>query len=93
MTSRAILAWQVALGLLLLGGWELVGRNGGGKFVSRPSLVAGRLAAWFSGSIYVHLGTTLIELVLGLAIGVVARHRRRASHSGARRSAPRCCGR
>lgn len=69
MTSRAILAWQVALGLLLLGGWELVGRNGGGSFVSRPSLVAGRLAAWFSGSIYVHLGTTLIELVLGMAIG------------------------
>jgi NitT/TauT family transport system permease protein len=69
VTSRQTVLWQVALGLASLGLWEAMGRLGAGNFVSRPSLVAAKLIAWFGGTIYVHLGTTIIELVLGMAIG------------------------
>jgi NitT/TauT family transport system permease protein len=61
--------WQIALGVALLAAWEVIGRNGGGNFVSRPSLIALRIAAWFAGPIYPHLLTTLFELMAGMTIG------------------------
>ncbi len=69
MTPRQTLAWQVALGLLLMALWEALGQLGAVNYVSRPSLVAAKLALWFGGTVYQHLGTTLIELILGMGIG------------------------
>lgn len=68
MTKHTTLL-QAALGLALLAIWEATAMLTGGTFTSRPSLVAARLAAWFAGAIYPHLGTTLLELLLGMAIG------------------------
>jgi NitT/TauT family transport system permease protein len=64
-----ILLWQIAVGIGLLGGWEAIGRISGGAWTSRPSLIAAKLAVWLHGSIYLHVSTTLIEVVTGLVIG------------------------
>ncbi len=64
-----ILLCQVAVGVLLLAGWEAVGRISGGMWTSRPSLIAIKLAGWLQGSLYPHLATTLAEVVIGLAVG------------------------
>jgi NitT/TauT family transport system permease protein len=71
MTRRfdPILMWQIAVGMLLLGGWELIGRLSGSEWTSRPSLIAVKLAAWLEGSIYIHIATTLTEVVIGLLAG------------------------
>jgi NitT/TauT family transport system permease protein len=71
MTRRfdPILLWQVAVGILLLSGWEAVGRISGGVWTSRPSLIAVKLAAWLQGSVYPHIATTLTEVVIGLVLG------------------------
>jgi sulfonate transport system permease protein len=65
-----IAVWQVGVGLLLLTGWEAIGRLTGGTWTSHPSLIAAKLAAWLQGSLYLHLATTLTEVVTGLAFGV-----------------------
>src|SRR5690349_2505644 len=65
-----IVLWQIAVGLLLLSGWEAVGDISGGTWTSRPTSIAVRLAGWLQGSLYPHLATTLIEVVLGVAFGV-----------------------
>ena len=67
-----ILIWQFAVGVLLLGGWELIGRLSGSEWTSRPSLIAVKLAAWLEGSIYIHIATTLTEVVIGLLAGTAA---------------------
>jgi NitT/TauT family transport system permease protein len=64
-----IVLWQVAVGVLLLGGWEAIGRISGGMWTSRPSLIAMKLALWLQGSIYPHAATTLTEVVIGLLVG------------------------
>ena len=64
-----IVLWQIAVGIVLLGGWEAVGSISGGEWTSRPSLIAVRLAAWLQGSIYPHAATTLTEVVTGLVAG------------------------
>jgi NitT/TauT family transport system permease protein len=71
MTRRIdpIAVWQVALGVLLLAGWETIGRLYGSEWTSRPSLVAVRLASWLHGSLYIHVATTLTEVVTGLMVG------------------------
>lgn len=71
MTRRfdPIVLWQIAVGILLLVAWEIVGRVSGGAWTSRPSLIAARLADWLQGSIYIHLATTLTEVVVGLVAG------------------------
>ena len=71
MTRRfdPIVLWQIAVGIVLLGGWEAVGSISGGEWTSRPSLIAVRLAAWLQGSIYPHAATTLTEVVTGLVAG------------------------
>lgn len=71
MTRRfdPILMWQIAVGMLLLGGWELIGRLSGSEWTSRPSLIAVKLAVWLEGSIYIHIATTLTEVVIGLLAG------------------------
>ncbi|MGA8197562.1 MAG: ABC transporter permease [Acetobacteraceae bacterium] len=71
MTRRIdpIAVWQVAVGVLLLAGWETIGRLYGSEWTSRPSLIAVRLASWLHGSLYIHVATTLTEVVTGLMVG------------------------
>ncbi len=69
VTARQTLLWQIALALLLLALWEMVGRAGGANFTSQPSQVAGKLMLWFAGPIYPHLAVSLAELISGMAIG------------------------
>lgn len=64
-----IVLWQVAVGLLLLAGWEAVGRISGGVWTSRPTLIAVRLAGWLQGTLYAHLATTVVEVIVGLTLG------------------------
>ena len=73
MTRRfdPIILWQIAVGVLLLAGWEFVGRVSGGTWTSRPSLIAAKLAVWFQGSIYPDIATTLTEVVTGLVAGTL----------------------
>ena len=63
--------WQVGLGVALIGLWELAGRRTGSPWINKPSSIGERLAEWFAGEIYRHLGYTIAELTLGLAIGTV----------------------
>lgn len=66
-----IVLWQIVVGILLLGGWEAVGRISGGAWTSRPSLIAVKLGEWFQGSIYIHIATTLTEVITGLLFGTM----------------------
>jgi len=61
--------WQIAVGILLVVGWEVVGRASGGVWTSRPSLIAVKLVAWLQGNLYLHVATTLTEVVTGLVVG------------------------
>jgi NitT/TauT family transport system permease protein len=60
----------VGLGLVILAGWELLGRTAGDTWVSRPLLIFARLQEWAASDLHVHLYTTLGEMLLGLAVGV-----------------------
>ncbi|HUQ93467.1 MAG TPA: ABC transporter permease [Bryobacteraceae bacterium] len=76
MPSRKIpmVFWQVLLGALMLGIWQWGASSGilDKFFFSRPSDVAGRVWKLFAeGTIWTHLGTTLLEAGLSFAIGVV----------------------
>lgn len=62
--------WQIGLGIALLGAWEMAGHAEIGTWISRPTLVGNRLAVWAGGALWVHLGTTLAELIAGLIPGV-----------------------
>jgi NitT/TauT family transport system permease protein len=71
-----IVIWQVGVGVALLAGWEVIGRVSGAEWTSRPSLIAVKLAGWLRGDLYIHVATTLTEVVTGLvagaALGVLA---------------------
>lgn len=62
-------AGQVALGLALLGLWQLVGRVTGSTWISEPGLILSRLASWAAGDLLHHLLVTMGEIVCGLAVG------------------------
>ena len=64
-----IIVWQVAVGVALLAAWEAVGRLHGTQWTSEPSLIAARLAHWLQGDLYLHIATTLTEVVTSLVIG------------------------
>jgi NitT/TauT family transport system permease protein len=66
-----IVVWQIGVGIGLLGAWEAVGHTASGEWTSRPLLIGQRLLQWFSGPLYPHLATTAIEVVAGLAVGVL----------------------
>ncbi|MBM3794629.1 MAG: ABC transporter permease [Acidobacteria bacterium] len=64
--------WQVLLGAALLTLWEVGSRAGWlDKFYfSRPSDIAARVTEWIaSGSVWPHLGTTVLEAALSFLIG------------------------
>ena len=70
--SRAVVAAQVMLGMTLLALWQgLVSlKLLDPFFVSRPSDIARRIAAWFAGgTLWTHLAVTLEEALLGLIVG------------------------
>ncbi|MSO45511.1 MAG: ABC transporter permease [Acidobacteria bacterium] len=64
----------MGIAVAILGGWE-IGVAGGAIdpfFLSRPSDIAARVAAWIvSGTLWPHLWVTLEEALLGLTIGGV----------------------
>ncbi|MFI9507827.1 ABC transporter permease [Nocardia sp. NPDC052566] len=71
----AIRIVQLALGVVLILGWELAARYGvvDEFFFSRPSDIAVRLGDWFgSGAIWRHLAVTAVEAALALGIGVAS---------------------
>lgn len=69
----ALTAWRIAVAVLILAAWELYGSSLGDRsWVSRPTLVAGRLAGWIAGDLWLHLLTTLWAMTLGLVIGIPA---------------------
>lgn len=65
----SVVVWQLTFGALLLAGWEILGRSGGDRWVSEPSLIAVKIWTWLGGSLYVHLWATVTELVTGFVIG------------------------
>jgi NitT/TauT family transport system permease protein len=73
-TSARIRFGQAAIGVGAIGLWEWGARAGllDRFFFSRPLDVAARLRQWIAdGSIWPHLGTTLLEAFLAFSIGVV----------------------
>jgi NitT/TauT family transport system permease protein len=78
-TGSRILLWQIAVGALFLGVWQVLAtrRLIDPFFVSRPSDIARRVWTWAaSGFIWPHLAVTLEEAVLafvaGTALGIAA---------------------
>ena len=67
-----IVLWQLATGLALLLGWEVLGQAGGERWVSRPLLIGERLLDWAGSVLAPHLAVTLAELAAGLTIGTLA---------------------
>jgi NitT/TauT family transport system permease protein len=61
---------QLALGAVLLGGWEAYGRFVDSSLTSTPSDVAVRLAEWTGSILWLNLLTTLLEIGIGIALGV-----------------------
>jgi len=71
-SSRTVLFWQLAVGLSAIAVWQtLVSlKILDAFFVSRTSDIAQRIVQWVaSGSVWVHLATTLEESLLGLIVG------------------------
>ncbi|MFK4548191.1 NitT/TauT family transport system permease protein [Streptomyces tendae] len=69
-----VLAIQVAVSLAFVLAWQFASRSGviDPFFFSAPSDIVRRIGDWFgSGTIYVHLRTTLQEAALALGIGSV----------------------
>lgn len=69
--GRAILAWQIGLGVAWAAAWEIAGAATGSPWISRPSLIGTQLLRWARGALYIHVATTLTEVVVGLLIGAV----------------------
>lgn len=68
-TTGGILAWQGVIALSIPAVWEATWRLTGSTWISAPSLVAVRLAAWASDGLAEHIATTAEEIATGLAIG------------------------
>jgi sulfonate transport system permease protein len=71
---RKVLATQIGIAVVFLAGWEWGVRAKWFDpfFISRPGLIARRVAAWtMSGTIWGHLFVTLEEALLGLIVGGV----------------------
>ncbi len=74
LSGPALVATQVAFGLVVLGGWELASdRLIDTFFISRPTLVAAELVRWIrAGTIWEDLWVTLVlETATGFAVGAV----------------------
>jgi len=70
--GRLMPVWQALLGVSMLSLWEAGARTGvlDKFFFSRPSDIALRVWEWIAtGSVWPHLGTTLVEAALSFLIG------------------------
>jgi NitT/TauT family transport system permease protein len=70
--DRLMPLWQALLGVVILGLWETGARAGylDKFFFSRPSDIVLRVWEWVStGSVWPHLGTTMVEAMLSFLIG------------------------
>ncbi len=70
--GRLMPVWQTLLGVSMLSLWEAGARTGvlDKFFFSRPSDIALRVWEWIAtGSVWPHLGTTLVEAALSFLIG------------------------
>lgn len=67
--QTATLIWQAAILFGSLGLWEVAGRTTESIWISRPSLILGRLVRWSSEGLHAHVATTLTEVIAGLVIG------------------------
>ena len=67
-----ILICQILLGLALIGLWEWAGRSFGHAWTSLPSLIFERLIVWVQTTLARHIAVTLMEIGIGLMIGVTA---------------------
>ena len=66
---RSAALWRLAVAAALLLAWEIAAQATGSIWLSSPYLVAARLADWLRGSLYVHLGITLEEIIVGVSAG------------------------
>ena len=66
---RSAAFWRVGVAVALLLAWQIAALATGSIWLSSPNLVAARLADWLRGSLYVHLGITLEEIVVGVSAG------------------------
>ncbi len=67
-----MLLWRVAVGAAALSLWQalVAAKLLDPFFVSQPSAIAARMATWVrSGTLWMHLATTLEESLLGLLVG------------------------
>jgi NitT/TauT family transport system permease protein len=74
LTTLAVRMVQLGLAVALVAVWELAvnTRRADRFFFSQPSAIARQLFDWFtSGFIYQHIAITLLETLLGFAIGTV----------------------
>ena len=72
--ARIILACQIALLIALFGMWELSTRLGwsDGFLISSPSRMAATVERlWRSGQLWQHIGTSVLETVIGFTAGTV----------------------
>ncbi|MBV9539100.1 MAG: ABC transporter permease [Acidisphaera sp.] len=66
---RRLWVWRTLVAALLLGGWEAYGRFVGSDWTSMPTDVAVQLGQWAISTLAADVGVTLLEIVVGLAIG------------------------
>jgi NitT/TauT family transport system permease protein len=69
--GRVILAWQIGVGIAWLAVWEIAGAATASQWISRPSLIGARLLRWALSDLYIHVATTLTEVVVGLLVGTI----------------------
>lgn len=70
--NAKVAGYQLSLAAVLLAAWEAGARAGVVDvfFFSRPTLIAARLGEWFAaGTIWGHLGVTLLEALLAFLLG------------------------
>jgi NitT/TauT family transport system permease protein len=69
--QESVLGWQILFGVALLGGWEAIGTIYGSTWTSKPSLIAVKLFQMAQDDLYIHVLTTMTEMVTGVVIGTV----------------------
>jgi NitT/TauT family transport system permease protein len=67
-----VLAWQLAVLISMLLAWEVAGRYTSSSWVSTPTAVLTSLVALAGGELWPHIGITLLEMGIGLLLGVLA---------------------
>jgi NitT/TauT family transport system permease protein len=68
-----VLLGRIGLGVVVLLGWEALAREMGPLLLSPPSQVLGRVGKLIaSGELFIDIGVTLLESLVGLVLGTVA---------------------